>query len=54
MCDFIISELYDAYDIDWTPTIISNNVFGYPEISFSPYPQDLKTDFGRVMRSEFV
>ena len=54
MCDLIISELHDAYHVDWTSTIISNNVFSYPETSFSTRPQNFKTKFSRVMFPEFV
>ena len=52
-CNLTIPELHDGYCIDWTP-IIGNNYFRYPEISFSPYPQNLKTKFSRVMCPEFV
>lgn len=53
MCNLTILELHDAYCIDRMP-IVGNNYFRYPKISFSPYPQNLKTKFSRVMRSEFV
>jgi hypothetical protein len=52
-CNLTVSELHDGYCIDWLP-IISNNYFRNPEISFSPYSQNLKTKFCRVMCSEFV
>jgi len=49
MCDLTISKLHDAYGMDWTPPIIGDNQFSYPEISFSTNSQDFKNNFRGVM-----
>src|SRR5215203_1149746 len=54
MCDLTISKLHDAYCMDWTPPIIGDNQFSYPEISFSTNSQDFKSNFSGVMCPEFV
>ena len=53
-CDLTIPELYDIYYIDWTPPVICNDIFSYPEVAFSPYSQDLENNFSGVVCPESV
>src|ERR671918_461246 len=52
-CNLTISELHNIYCIKRTASIIRNNIFTYPETSLSTHPQNLKTNFSRVMFPEF-